>query len=497
MKRILIADDDFPIRDWLANSCREILEGEDVDICTAGNGEAALREFEKKPADIVFADIKMPVMDGLELTAKIRETGETAYIIVLSSYDDFNYARSAFKNKVNEYVLKTEINREYMGNILERAENWLEANKEGNGPGTYSLEQIMEEYDENADAEEKLGLLKEYNIKIPTGAFFCMANYNIKKRYESLKIIQEDSIHKIFSIRADKAEITCFSVPDVDSMLYRFQKVHVFIKKIAKMNGSQIICYGKVGTDAENILNYITEVFRGLSYRYYSADKVFYTETIQEQIKNYGNINEKVIEAYMKIIEAGDKTNYSEITAMVSEWISLVCKYKILDMDFVKHMAHKIYGYLEVGITKDDISENINAVKKIDNIEKAEELKDIIIGEYMNNIEKSLKFKADSSIIQNALKYIYTDYAAITGLAEVADYVGLSKEYFSRLFKEEMGVNFSVFLNNYRLDMAKDMLVNTDKKLYEIAEETGFSSLSYFSRKFKEKFDKTPFAFRK
>lgn len=60
-----------------------------------------------------------------------------------------------------------------------------------------------------------------------------------------------------------------------------------------------------------------------------------------------------------------------------------------------------------------------------------------------------------------------------------------------------MGVNFSVFLNDYRLDMAKDMLVNTDKKLYEIAEETGFSSLSYFSRKFKEKFDKTPFAFRK
>ena len=497
MKRILIADDDFPIRDWLAKSCRDILRGEDVDICTAGNGEAALREFEKKPADIVFADIKMPVMDGLELTEKINETGEKAYVVVLSSYDDFNYARSAFKNEVNEYVLKTEITREYMGNILERAEHWLEVNKAGNGSGIYSLEQIMKEYDENASGEDKLELLKKYNIKIPTGAFFCMASYNIKNRYESLKIIQEDSIHKVFSIRADKAEITCFSISDVDSMLYRFQKANIFIKKISKMNSSQIICYGKVGTDVENILNYITEVLRGLSYRYYSADKVFYTEAMREQIKNYNNINEKVIETYMNIIEAGDKTNYSEITAMVSEWVSLVCRYKILDIDFVKHMAQKIYNYLEIGITKEDISENINAVKKIDNIEKVEELKDIIIDEYMNNIEKSIKFKADSSAIQNALKYIYTDYAAITGLAEVADYVGLSKEYFSRLFKEEMGVNFSVFLNDYRLDMAKDMLINTDKKLYEIAEETGFSSLSYFSRKFKEKFNKSPFAYRK
>ena len=69
-----------------------------------------------------------------------------------------------------------------MGNILERAQNWLEANNEGNGAGTYSLEQIMEEYDENSHAEEKLELLREHNIKIPTGAFFCMANYNIKKR---------------------------------------------------------------------------------------------------------------------------------------------------------------------------------------------------------------------------------------------------------------------------------------------------------------------------
>ena len=57
-------------------------------------------------------------------------------------------------------------------------------------------------------------------------------------------------------------------------------------------------------------------------------------------------------------------------------------------------------------------------------------------------------------------------------------------------------MNFSAYLNNYRLDRAENLLKKTDKKLYEIAEETGFSSLSYFSRKFKERFNKTPFDYR-
>lgn len=74
----------------------------------------------------------------------------------------------------------------------------------------------------------------------------------------------------------------------------------------------------------------------------------------------------------------------------------------------------------------------------------------------------------------------------------VAQAVNFNAEYFSRLFVRETGMNFTVYLNSLRMRQAVELLEHTDKKVYEIAEEVGYSSLSYFSTAFKKSFGQTP-----
>ncbi len=489
---ILIADDDFPIRDWLANCCKAILGDECTEIRTVGNGYVALNEVKLKKADVLFADIKMPVMDGLELIKQVRRLDMDIYIVILSSYDDFNYARTAFQNKVNEYVLKTEITMEYMKNILNRARLYLSnGNKSKSALELFSLEQIMKGWNNNFSKQEKCEFLAQYNIKMPVDPFFCVANLNRNKKYASLRMIQCENIYKVFSIRAEEAEVTCFAISGEKSLLYQFQKVNMFVKQLAGMNEEHILCYGAIGNDAENILNYVINVYRGLNYRYYDNIQVICEETIKDYIRKYDNIDPEIYAGFMEIIDLNDK-NMDKAREKLVNWFQMLDDRKVLNISWIKYMCYQLNGLKNTG--KNGIDIRNKPEKRISESTSLDQLKESVLEGYT---DKTIEIKTKSKVIKNALKYIYSNYSTITGLSEVADHVGLSSEYLSRLFKKETGVNFSVFLNEYKLDQAKELLLSTDMKLYEIVQETGFSSLSYFSRKFKEKFDKTPFEYRK
>lgn len=498
MNRILIADDDFPIRDWLSRCCREIIRDDRIDIVTAGNGQLAYEEFENKPADIVFADIKMPVMDGLELTNKIRQKNENTYIVVLSSYDDFNFARTAFQNKVNEYVLKTEITMDYLKNIIERAKKHISVN-DGSGKKEamiYAFDELIDNVDKCASGEEMKMLLDKYNINIPMDPYFCVAVYSSDRTYDRLRLIQEDGIYKVFSVKAEMSEAICFALSGEPSLLYQFQKANAFIKRLVDFNPRHIICCSRVLNDRDNALKHITEVLKGLNYRYYTDERVFYLDKLTDYIKNYRAIDKLIIENYIKIIETKDKKNYDAVSRLVHEWFELLYKQPALDISVVKSMCQRVYDSLKETVDINNISDSSAVINKISKAEKIADMECIILEAYEKNIDSIDMYKTTSSAVKKAIKYVYSNYATIEGLPEIADEVGLNPEYFSRLFKSETGVNFSLFLNNYRLDRAEELLKNTDKRLYEIAEETGFSSLSYFSRKFKEKFGITPFEYK-
>jgi two-component system response regulator YesN len=91
-----------------------------------------------------------------------------------------------------------------------------------------------------------------------------------------------------------------------------------------------------------------------------------------------------------------------------------------------------------------------------------------------------------SSIVQKCIKFIWRSYASAMSLEDAAAEVAVSKGYLSMLFKQETGVNFVSYLNHFRIEKSKELILNTDLKIYEIALQVGFESPYYFSKLFKE-----------
>lgn len=120
-------------------------------------------------------------------------------------------------------------------------------------------------------------------------------------------------------------------------------------------------------------------------------------------------------------------------------------------------------------------------------LEKVEEKKNNKKLEYIEEVDKNIYGeKRYSKTIEKALKYIDDNYKKHISLIDVSKHIYLSHEYFSRLFKEEVGENFSTYLTLYRINKAKELIKNTDMKISQIAMEVGYSNPGYFSKSYKK-----------
>ena len=115
---------------------------------------------------------------------------------------------------------------------------------------------------------------------------------------------------------------------------------------------------------------------------------------------------------------------------------------------------------------------------------------------YASSVKSTGNISRDKTPMQRALKYLENNFTEEINLESMADYAGLSKYHFSRLFKETTGINFNVYLSNLRIESAKRLIKNSSKKIIEIAYECGFSSIRTFNRNFKEFCDVTPYEYR-
>lgn len=118
MYKVLVIDDEVPIREWL-EFCINRMDGYEI-AGTASNGAEGYSVFRKIKPDIVITDIRMPGVDGLEMIEMIRELNPMVYILVLTSHEEFSYARRAMQSGVKDYILKTEISEESLSEILAR-----------------------------------------------------------------------------------------------------------------------------------------------------------------------------------------------------------------------------------------------------------------------------------------------------------------------------------------------------------------------------------------
>lgn len=201
-------------------------------------------------------------------------------------------------------------------------------------------------------------------------------------------------------------------------------------------------------------------------------------------------------EAYELALNLKPKVIISDIKMPIMGGIELTKKIKEVFPDIYVIL---LTNYAEFSYAKEAISCGVYEYLVKSDI-RPKELKEILdkVNESVKELEKNKisRLQKESTLseskdgysktIKKSIDYIHKNYKQHISLQDISNYVFLSHEYFSRLFKEEVGENFSSYLTNYRMKKAESLIKNTDMKISQIAIEVGYTNASYFSRSYKK-----------
>ncbi len=477
--KVLIADDELPIREWLKFTMRGI--SEEFEILTAGNGKDAWELVLKENPELIVTDIKMPRMDGLELLQKIKERDAGAYVVMLTSYGEFAYAREAIKYQANEYVLKNEITSEVLIRILESFYKKREF-RDGMQKVSY-VKDLLEKGKLNPEMTEERTDIQVFGV-----AFEDL--YQGQESFESYLNSFVESIDQYFY--EEGVSIWVCRCKKLTSMAASFQEAMSFCQRLSCLRESSVGFSGFCSSIKESCVrarkalnsDFYEERNCVYSYEPENGENIARFRVIRKQIVTYlrQGRNEEAIAAVEELFEEIEKRKSQELEEVYICFQDLIDACKVANMEFAG----------------DELEELCKKYKKeIRRTKKCGELKRII-RQFFEKLEGSMLIeqKQYSKYVKSAIKYVSDNYATIESLAEVAGYVNLNAEYFCRIFKAEVGQTFNSYLTQYRIKKAIELLNRTELKVYEIAERVGYPNLSYFSRVFKKITGETPFSYK-
>ena len=518
MYKVLIVDDEVLVRVGIKSTIDWESLGFTI-VAEASNGEQAYEAYRLHKPQVILTDIRMPKKDGLWLTKKIRQEDAKAKILILTCYNDFAYAREALKNGADDYILKSEAEDEELIKAMSGVKKRLDSAMSEQERYYYLKDQI----DTNiVTLKEKLldGFLR----------FEDFSDEKLLSRCSELGFVLEESQFALMMLFRDDAERkTDFSDQEWQHMNNAILNIasgiveECKISFLAKENNNEFIFLLSKKDMDEGMLQEVVESIRGSISQYFDvplsvalsapfgdirevsggyqelclkADQLFYTDessiisvseiTLQninifKIKKGYGQllINYMDEEDEEKAIDIVSRTEiiFRENTANVME-------VKLFYSNLISNIFERYCHCFTEGDETRDYTYYHSRIMTAAKMKSIVSLMKEIIFAVVRNIKK---YRLDNSnyIIKKALDYIEKNYHKEVSLKHLSEYLNLSKHYVCYLFKKETGDNISLYVNKFRIEKAKHLVLESDCKIKEIYDRLGFSDQQYFSKTFK------------
>lgn len=493
----------------------------------AGNGVRALEMIEESQPDVVMTDIKMPYMNGIELSEHIRREYPATKILIFTGFDEFEYAKEAIRMGVEEYLLKPVSSAEL----------------------TNVFAQIKLKLDQEISEKRNVAVLQEYYMEsLP----FLQANF-----YTTLieGKIREEEIPKYLSdyqISLDGPYFCCLVIhtsasrvpEDMNFLLLSTAVQKQVQERIGKKWQAKSFSYMEdtvliIQLKNENELAEVTdECDRFCKYAQRIIGAVVTVGigqlcgSLMEFSKSYSGAREAV--SYRALYGATRAINIQEIAPQEAEQIdytddtelsNLFKKVRFGSEEDVKEAVHKCMESMFPAV-KSLLWHHVAVMELVSAMYKFASSNDITIEEFQGDmgalynrlikrepemLEKwlvdtslalresliSTRSHSSNSFVSKAKEYVHNNYAdEEVSLNMVAEVFGVSNSYFSTVFKKETGESFIGYLTDYRMEQAARLLIETNEKSYIIGKKVGYTDPNYFSYVFKRQFGVSPSKYR-
>ena len=531
MYSVLLVDDEALIREAIS----ENTNWNDLGFELAGtckNGKEAMEVIRDSPPDLLLTDICMPYVDGMELAKYVYEEQKDTKVVIISGYDEFEYAKNAVKYQVAEYILKP-ITAMELSETLRKVKASLDEErlkeqsfKKIRGAYVKNLPVLRGRFlngllGGNIGIEALAGKLKDYMIPLAGSRFmsamvlgddlsaFLESGNDMKPdlAYFAIYNISEEIMTKYHAgvtfQDVDERTILLFGGdPGLEKRALEVceeiqQSIHKFL------NIPCTIAVGMAVNSLEKVHLSGEDMKRALEYRFLlGGNQIMYAANLRDSSKqaqvDVARLTEKILHGIKTNSEADIRKYVQEFVQAIRE--SYVSRNR--SIFYVQNAVLTIINALdtismnETGVYKEE-RELLNSIYTKEHISEVAE--DLI--HFCVDISRNLFDQKDSYCKRQALlaqDYIEKHYGEPeVSLNTVCSHLSMSTSYFSSIFKSYTGETFIEALTKKRIEKAKALIENTSLKTYEVADEVGYSDPHYFSSTFKKLTGMTPTEYAK
>lgn len=523
--KIVIVDDEMRIGKLISKLIH--YDEANMELLAVFNSSVEAYDYiVRENPDVVITDIQMPVIDGLELIRKIKDKGLQSHFIVISGYHEFEYARTALKYGVEDYLLKPvkedelnkillQVSQEHNESVIRNTQTEelkKSAKRERELVGRDALIQLyqqqyldsVESFNELYYTHFKNALFLPFIVKIDypnetgfystkdvvlvrniistinskvsgvcfeqsyavirTGEIVGLLNFDNDNSKELLKIIKECFV----DIKDHIGTMFDAKVTMIISDSVIFEHINQEIKKLESGVSERLL----LGVDR------IITVDKYIAESKYTFDANLETR-IQKSVLSFNSDDMKMLisEAYKKLkdsnAEAGSYIKLAEV--IINSFFSAFTQSPQVDEE-KKDVQRFIYDCYSVDMLVNYLKDETNR--------------------FLNEMSKSYE-KRTRKPIREAINYINEHYSEKITLEEISESAEMNTSYFSTLFKKETGENFQNYLTKVRIEKAKELLMTTNATMAEIAMKVGYMDTRYFSQSFMKIVGIKPSLYRK
>jgi len=541
--KALLVDDEKPI----LQNLHAVLPWADLDIEVVGlarNGVQALDIAREHRPDLILCDIRMPVMDGIEFLRRLRETDEETEVVMLTGYQDFNYARSVIPYGVRDYVLKP-IRYDELTALIERLSRAIRERRRARDSEQSRLDQAM-----HLAYEKMLHDLLTDNAPVPPQRWidgeeperwrFVMMLADIDSYAQRCRGIPERE-RKMWLVAARDALRDALAAEGLrHAVLPMREGEWCVLVEVAGLSGDgdgmgglqDAVPPGLSGLGGDELreraghwaalLQEAVETHAGfpLTVGIHPADITIHDlsrvlRSLQRTVHLAADRNRSVL---WNGGTAGEEAGREELWGPVGQ---LVAALKRVERDRVEEAlrllaarlqaesaqslarAEKAAHFIALYLLREMRALGALTAEQEDEIWRLVELADRVsdmLAAVRRIVELSLETaerqKTGDRLMHIAKDYIDRNLSRDLGVDEVAGHLGISASYFSLLFKQHFGVTFLEYVTAERVELAKSLLLLTDKSIADIGRSVGYAERRYFNKVFHKVAGELPSAYR-
>lgn len=519
MIKTVIVDDDIEMLDWLEQMVPWEEYGFTI-VARALNGLEAIDICKEQMPDLIITDITMPSISGLDLVSEVKKIKPDIRSVILTCHEDFNFAQRALKLEADDYIIKYSITSKDMVEVLKKLKCKMEAermkkeeicqlNKELLSNSIVIEEKFITDIIDGilVKREEILKKVEVLKINFPDKPYRVIStyidNYDIDiegcpiKEEGLLKfcvkniaeeIMQQERGIKCFSYRRDILIMHLWDgTTDVSikqRSLMKLKEFHSSVKQILGMNMSSCV---------SSVCVSLSDIGAALNETALMRDSYFFNGSgaVVVQKKSFPNEDiDELLDGFRKsfrlALNSGDKPI---IMKLLEDFYA-----KAEDQNYTPKATKKLFSKIAIDT---QIAGNKNGISfktlkfEMDTYSALKDGFTDMVDSYFENLDKTRNSTSRKEIFR-VLEYIETNLDRNITCESMAEMVSINSSYFSRLFKSEVGINFSDYLIGKRIEKATRLLEKTDLTIEIITKAVGLEQPSYFYKLYKKVTGKTP-----